>query len=140
MPDAVIWDIGEGGKKRHKQHYQEGRTTASYDEGMVCATAVASCSKHQAWPPTYHFERLLEETCPNHAYLIKHKLRGYNMTKNIMSSGSLARGMEVDDVPDEGGMTHLPKEHMVLMIYDGRPSPAMCHMSSPRLGTLAPCG
>jgi hypothetical protein len=27
------------------------------------------------------------------------------MMKNFMTSGSLARGMEVNDVPDEGNMT-----------------------------------
>jgi hypothetical protein len=42
-----------------------------------------------------HFEKLLEEICSNHAYPIKHKLRDYNMMKNFIASGSLARGMEV---------------------------------------------
>jgi hypothetical protein len=48
-----------------------------------------------------HFKKLLEETCPNHAYPIKHKLRDCGMMKNFMASGSLARGMEVDKAPDD---------------------------------------
>jgi hypothetical protein len=36
------------------------------------------------------FEKLLEETYPNHAYPIKHKLRDCGMIKNFMASGSLA--------------------------------------------------
>jgi hypothetical protein len=37
-----------------------------------------------------HFEKHLEETCPNHAYPVNHKLRDYGMMKNFMASGSLA--------------------------------------------------
>jgi hypothetical protein len=40
-------------------------------------------------PPTNHFERLLKETCPNHTYPIKHKLRECGMMKNFIALGSL---------------------------------------------------
>jgi hypothetical protein len=83
-----------------------------------------------------HFEKLLGETCPNHACPIKHKLRDYSMMKNFMASGSLARGMEVDNAPDEGDKTLFTGEDAVMMIYDGHPSPGMCRMSNPSLGTL----
>jgi hypothetical protein len=36
-----------------------------------------------------HFKMLLEETCPNHAYLVNHKLRECIMMKNFMAPGSL---------------------------------------------------
>jgi hypothetical protein len=39
----------------------------------------------QACPPTTHFERLLEEACPNHVYPIKHKLKDCDMMKNFMT-------------------------------------------------------
>jgi hypothetical protein len=39
---------------------------------VVHGTTVAGSRKHQAWPPVDHFEKVLEETCPNHTYLIKH--------------------------------------------------------------------
>jgi hypothetical protein len=37
-----------------------------------------------------HFEKLMEETCLNHAYPIKHKLKDCCMMKNFIASGSLA--------------------------------------------------
>jgi hypothetical protein len=46
--------------------------------------------KHQVWPPTDHFEKILEETCQNYAYPVKHKLRDCSMMKNFMASGSPA--------------------------------------------------
>jgi hypothetical protein len=57
-----------------------------------------------------------------------------------MASGSLAGGMEVDEVPDEGDMMPFPREDAVMMIYDVRPSPGMHCMSNPSLGTPARCG
>jgi hypothetical protein len=44
--------------------------------------------KRQVRPSTYHVERLLEEACPNHVSLVKHKLRDC--------------GMKLDDGLDEG--------------------------------------
>jgi hypothetical protein len=52
------------------------------------ATTIGS-SKRQVWPPIDHFERLLEEACPNHTYPIKQKLRDCGMLKNFMFLGSL---------------------------------------------------
>jgi hypothetical protein len=68
-----------------------------------------------------HFEKLLEEACPNHAYPVKHKLRDCGLMKNFMASGSLTRGMELDEVPDGGDATPFPREDAVMTIYDGRP-------------------
>jgi hypothetical protein len=62
------------------------------------------------------------------------------MMKNFMTSGSLARGMEVNDVPDEGNMMPFPREDAVMTIYDGRPSQGMHSVSNPSLGTPARCG
>jgi hypothetical protein len=45
--------------------------------------------KRLARLPTDHFEKILEETCPNYAYPIKHKLRDCGVMKNFMASGSL---------------------------------------------------
>jgi hypothetical protein len=102
----------------------------------MAPTAVAAGNgKHQARPPTENFKKCLEETCPNHAYPIKHKLKGCNMMKNFMASGSLTRGMEVDEVLSEGDTMPFPKEDTVMTIYDGRPSPGMRRMSSPSRGT-----
>jgi hypothetical protein len=59
------------------------------------------------------------------------------MMKNFMASRSLTRGMEVDEVPDKGDAMRFPREDVVMMIYDGRRSPGVCHMSSLSPGTLA---
>jgi hypothetical protein len=72
----------------------------------------------------------LEETIPNHAYPVKHKLRDCGMMKNFMALGSLAQSMEVDKALDEGDTTPFPGEDAVMMIYDGHPSPGMRHMTN----------
>jgi hypothetical protein len=68
-----------------------------------------------------HFEKLLEEACPNHAYPIKHKLKDYYMLKNFMASGTLTRGIELDEVQDGGDAMPFPREDAVMTIYDGHP-------------------
>jgi hypothetical protein len=106
---------------------------------MVHTMTITGSDKHQAWPPMDHFEKLLEEICPNHAYPIKHKPRDCGMMKNFMTSGSLTRGIEVDEVPDEGDTTPFPREDVIMTIYDGRPLLGMCRMSNLSLGSLAHC-
>jgi hypothetical protein len=56
---------------------------------MVRTMAATGSGKCQAQPPTDHFEKLMEETCLNHTYPVKHKLRDYDMIKNLMTSGSV---------------------------------------------------
>jgi hypothetical protein len=114
-----------------------GNRKQAVSSGVVRVTAAASSGKHQAWPPTDHFEKLLEETCPNHAYPVKHKLRDCGMMKNFMASGSLTQGMEIDEVPNEGDATPFPGEDAVMMIYDEHPSSGMRHVSNPSPRNLA---
>jgi hypothetical protein len=99
--------------------------------------AAAGSDKRQAWPPMDRFEKLLEETCPNHAYPIKHKLRDYDMMKNFMASVSLTWGMEINDVPNEGDATPFSREDTVMTIYDGRPTMGMRRVSNPSPGIPA---
>jgi hypothetical protein len=108
-------DGAMGSRRRHKQCHQEttiddnsGINKQAGGSGMVRAVASTGNSKHQAQPLMDHFEKLLEETCPNHAFPIKHKLRDYNVMKSFMTSGSLPRSMEVDEVPDEGDTMPIP--------------------------------
>jgi hypothetical protein len=56
--------------------------------------------------PTYHFERLLEEACPNHTYPVKHKLKECDIMKNFMTSGFLTWAMEPEE--DPGGSDAMP--------------------------------
>jgi hypothetical protein len=129
----TIQGIEEGAKaakKRHKQHHQEATTV---DNGgineqadgpsTVHAIEAAGCGKRQARTPTYHFERLLEEVCLNHAYAVKHKLRDCSLMKNFMAIGSLSWGKEVDEAPIKDDATHFPVEDAVMMIFRRQPSP-----------------
>jgi hypothetical protein len=124
-------DGSRGGKKRHKQHLQGVTAMANSDggdneeaggSGVARITTAIGSSKHQARSPTDHFERLLEEACPNHVYPIKHKLRDCGMMKNFMISGSLTQGIGIDEVQGKGDMTPFPEEDTVMMIYDGCPT------------------
>jgi hypothetical protein len=81
-------------------------------------------------PPMDHFKRLLEEACQNHAYPIKHKLKGCGMMRSFMTSGSLTWGVEHDEGPDGSSTTSFPKENALMMIYGGQSPSGRCHMSS----------
>jgi hypothetical protein len=49
------------------------------DEELV--VAVGREFKRQTRQPTDHFKKLLEATCPNHMYPIRHKLKECTMMK-----------------------------------------------------------
>jgi hypothetical protein len=59
------------------------------------------------------------------------------MMKNFMVSGSLIRGMELDEVPDESNTMPFSGEAAVMMVYGGRPPLGRHHVSnwSPRTPT-----
>jgi hypothetical protein len=99
---VAIQDAEEGikaGKKRHEQRHQEATTD---DDGNINEQAggasvehiaeAAGNNKRQARPPTDHYEKLLEESCPNHTYVVKHKLRDYSLMKSFMATASLPPG------------------------------------------------
>jgi hypothetical protein len=150
--DVAIQDTGEGTKgrgKRRKKCLQEATIVVNGSGGndkqaggsnVLRVVTTTGSSKHQPRLPTNHFEKLLEESCPNHAYPIKHKLMDYDMMKNFMASRSLTRGMELDEVPDGGDVTPFLREDVVMMIYDGCPLVGMRHVSNPSPGTPACCG
>jgi hypothetical protein len=80
-----------GGKKRRKWCPQWAAVSTGYNDvdddkkaddfNKEYVVAVEHGVKHQAQPPTNHFERHLETVCPDHAYPIKHKLKDYGMMK-----------------------------------------------------------
>jgi hypothetical protein len=76
---------------------------------VECVVAAIGSGKCQARPPMDHFKKLLEETCPNHAYPMKYKLKDRDMIKNFMALRSLTRGLEVNEVPNEGDVTPFPR-------------------------------
>jgi hypothetical protein len=87
--------------------------------GVARITAAIGNSKHQALSPRDHFERLLEEAWLNHVYLVKHNLRDCGMMKNFMVSGSLTRGIGLDEIQGKGDMTPFPGGDTVMTIYNG---------------------
>jgi hypothetical protein len=50
-----------------------------------CISIATRSDKHSVRPPMNHLKRLLEETCPNHAYPIKHKLKDCGMMRSFMT-------------------------------------------------------
>jgi hypothetical protein len=120
----------EGGKKRRKQRPQLATTTADYDDdnnGKVggsstghVATAMNS-DMSQAWLPTNHFKRMLEEACPNHVYPVRHKLKDCDMMNHFMISGSPTWGKELDEDPGGSDTMPFPRENTVMMAFGGRP-------------------
>jgi hypothetical protein len=146
-PDVANQDVEEDGKKRRKQHRQE---VATDDDGGVNERAggsnaehameAAGSSKRQARPSKDHFEKLVKESCPNHAYPIKHKLTDCGPIESFMTMGSLSRGMEVDEVPTEGDAAPCPREDAIMTIYDRRPSPERRCVPNTSIGTLAHYG
>jgi hypothetical protein len=65
------------------------------------------------WPLIDH----LEEACPNHAYLIKHKLKECGMMRNFMTLGALTKGKEPEGDPGGKGETPFLGKEAVMMIY-----------------------
>jgi hypothetical protein len=106
----------KGNKSGPKRHPQRVTITTSCDEGdndkenddsdeeHVDAT---ECDfKHQAQQPADHFEKLLETTCPNHVYPIKHKLKEYTMMKNYMTTRVFHQGEKSPKVTQWERLSH----------------------------------
>jgi hypothetical protein len=92
------------------------KATDSSDEEQV--TVIEHDFKHQMRQSSNHFEKLLEMTCPNHAYPVRHKLKECTMMKNYMNLGALAKGKKHEG--DLGGKATapFPREEAVMSIYD----------------------
>jgi hypothetical protein len=107
---------------------------------MVRVMAAMGSGKGQAWPPMDHFEKLLKETCPNHAYPIKHKLRHCGMMMNFMALAPSPEAWKSMRSPDEGGATPFPGEDVVMKIDDRHTSPRVSHVPDSGPRTLAHSG
>jgi hypothetical protein len=89
--------------------------------GVRCISTTVHSDKRQVRLPTYHFKRLLEEACPNHAYPVRHKLKDCGMMRSFMTSGSLTWGAKLGEDPGESDTTPFPRENIVKAVYGGRP-------------------
>jgi hypothetical protein len=94
------------------------------DEELVAATE--HDFKRRARLPVDHFEKLLEVTCPNHTYHVKHKLKECTMMKNYMTTISLARSKKPEGDLVGKIATPFPEEKAVMSIYSG-PTPHKSH-------------
>jgi hypothetical protein len=133
------------GNKWCKQRPLGTATTASRDEdrgweagssGMGGTSATTRSGRRSARMPTDHFNRLLEEACPNHAYPVRHKLKDCGMMWSFMTSLSLTWGTEPDEGPDGSDVAPFPEENVIMMVFGGRPLAGRRHMSS--LGARIP--
>jgi hypothetical protein len=61
-------------------------------------------------------------TCPNHAYLVKHKLKECTITKTYMTTETFTKGMKPQGDSTEKAASLLPEEKVVMSIYI-RPAP-----------------
>jgi hypothetical protein len=83
-------------KRGSKRQTQRVAVATSYDEGNndkdigdsdeELVTTTECDSKAQARKPTDHFKKLLEATCPNHTYPVKHRLKECTMMKNYITT------------------------------------------------------
>jgi hypothetical protein len=82
-----------------------------------------------------HFESLLEEVCPNHAYAVKHKLWDCSLMKNFMAIGSLSHGTEVGEAPIKDNVMPFPGEDVAMTIFERHPLPEKHHVLDTGMGT-----
>jgi hypothetical protein len=85
-----------------------------FDEGHVATTE--HDFKHQTRQLKDHVEKLLEATCLNHMYPIKHKLKGCTMMKNLMTSRVISKGKKPQRDPGGKGTMNFLGEEAVMMI------------------------
>jgi hypothetical protein len=69
--------------------------------------------------PTDHFEKLLEVTCSNHKFPVKHKLKECSMMKNYMTTRSLARAKKPEGESAGKVTAPFPEEKAAMSIYGG---------------------
>jgi hypothetical protein len=122
----------KGDKRGLKQRSQQVTVTTSCDEGGNDKevddsdeelVATVECDfKHQACQPADHIEKLLEATCPNYVYPVRHKLKECTMMTNYMTMGTFAKGKKPKG--DSVGKATAPffEEKAVRSISDG-PTP-----------------
>jgi hypothetical protein len=99
------------------------------------AIEAAGDSKCQVLMLKGHFKKFLEETCPNHACVIKHKLRDCSLMKSFKTMGSLSQGMEINEAPIEGDTMPFLGEDAIMMLFGRHPSTEKRHGLDPSTRT-----
>jgi hypothetical protein len=115
----------KGGKKGQKRHLRCITIVASDDSDSEKAgnsdeeyvTIIERDIKHQAQQSKDHFKKLIEATCPDHSYPIKHKLKDCTMMKKFMTSWAFSKGRKPKADPGRKGATPIPGEAEVMTIF-----------------------
>jgi hypothetical protein len=92
------------------------------DSDKELVTTIERDFKRQARLHADYFEKLLEATCPNHTYPVRHKLKEYIMMMNYMTTRIFARGKKPEGDPTGKATAFFPEKKVVISIYGG-PSP-----------------
>jgi hypothetical protein len=77
-------DAGEGASNRSKKM---NRGKQWFGDSLM-ATAERKGKKAPTKGASDHFEKMLEGTCPNHAYPVKHTYKDYGLMKKFLTGGS----------------------------------------------------
>jgi hypothetical protein len=97
-----------------------GKEADNSDKELVAT--VERDFKRQAWQPADHFENLLMDTFPNHAYPVRHKLKEYIMINNYMTTRAFTNDKKPEGDLAGKAAIPFPEEKAAMSIY-GRPAP-----------------
>jgi hypothetical protein len=84
------------------------KETNDSDEELIAAAEWDF--KRQVRQPADHVEKLLEVTCPKHAYPVRHKLKECSMMKNYMTMRAFTKGKNPEGDPAERPPHHSLKK------------------------------
>jgi hypothetical protein len=102
------------GKKKNKRN----------NRGSLVVAADRKGGKAAAGETPDHFERMLEKSCPDHAFHVKHMYKDYALMKKYLSRGSKKGEQKKKPEPTEGNAEGkddgFPDSNGCLMIF-GRP-------------------
>jgi hypothetical protein len=108
------------------------------DEELI-ATAERDFKRRDRQPAN-HFEKLLEVTCSNPAYPVRHKLKECAMMKNYMTTGAFTKGKKPEGDPVGKVVVPFPEEKAVMLIYGGpAPHESRCKLKLTSWVVIAVC-
>jgi hypothetical protein len=73
----------DGAKGPSAHSFQPASSRIQWSSMRMVTPGDLQCEASSPCPQQDHFEKLLEETCSNHTYPIKHKLKDCDMIKNL---------------------------------------------------------
>jgi hypothetical protein len=123
-------DAGEGTSSRSKRRKKQGKRRRRDDEDNFVAVAdkKKGGAKPPKTPPTKdHFEKLLEQPCPNHDTPVKHKMKDCNLMKKWVKGTLRTEGAggsqnkDRDEEPGDADDAYIEDE-VVHVVFGGAPA------------------